>query len=817
MNDLASQLVNEISDRITQQTNCYLKTPQDITSLNSSAVKSNILNLNNFQATGHYFWQQVQNSDVDYVAFGAANGKYIGAGYVDQQNLVIDEVSSTRTGGDLHSYQTDQQGNRLRIVQTLKKWDHRLEAGYSDIVQANKPAWSQIYQWEDGSGILSISAGHPIYNATGRFLGVLSADIRLTTLSTFLRTLKIGQNGRAFILERNGFLVASSSNEPLATKQGEATERLLATQSRDPLIQNTAKYLLHQFGDFAKLQPSSQPNVNRFGQREFVRITPFTDKFGLDWWIVVVVPETDFMAQIYSSTYTTVLLCILALMVAIAMGLTTSHYLIRPILKMVGAAGALSEGQWEQRIPDSKLQEIGLLAKAFNSMAKQLQDSFSKLHYSAYHDALTNLMNRAAFIKHLEEAFSKYQHNNQYLFGVLFLDLDSFKVVNDSLGHIIGDELLMAASHRIQNCLPANALAARFGGDEFIILLSGIVGLDEARNVAEQISEALSQPFNLRGYEIFTSASIGIVLSTAQQTTSEDLLRDADIAMYHAKSQGKACYGVFDVLMHNRSKERLQLEMDLRHALKKEQFEVYYQPIISSNSRTIAGFEALVRWQHPTKGMVPPNQFIPLAEETGLIVQLGQWVLSESCRQLSLWQRQYPECCSFFISVNLSVRQLLQPDLLEQVMQILQDTGLAPGSLKLEVTESTIINNVEVAGSKLESLQKEGIQISVDDFGTGYSSLSQLHHLPISVLKIDRSFVRQMMHDEGCFEITKTVIHLYHGLGIAVVAEGVETQEQFEQLQQFNCEFHQGYLFSPALPATEVEKRFLSQLTKLRY
>lgn len=816
VNDLANQLMHEVGDRITQQANSYLKVPHEITRLNVSTVQSNIPNSTNFQDIGHYFWQQLQVFDVDYVAFGAANGEYIGAGYVTPQDLVIDEVSKIRTDGHLYSYATDRQGNRTGITETIENWDHRVEAGYTDIVQANKPIWSQIYQWDDGSGTLSISAGYPLHSSTGELLGVLSADLRLTTLSNFLGNLKIGQNGEAFILERNGFLVASSSDERLMVKQGKKTERLLAIQSSDPLIQNTAKYLLDQFGDFTELQPITQLSTNINGQQNFVQVTRFTDQYGLDWLIVVVVPETDFMAQIHANTYTSILLCLLALLVAISVGLTTSRFLIQPILRMIDVAEALSEGQWDQRVPESRLREVGLLTKAFNSMAEQLQDSFSKLHYSAYHDVLTSLMNRAAFIEYLEESIIAHQKNAEYLFGVLFLDLDSFKLVNDSLGHVIGDELLIAVSRRIQDCLPDTALVARLGGDEFIILLREIVNPNEATDLAERISKALTQPFNLKGYEIFTSASIGIVSSATEQTKAENFLRDADIAMYHAKSQGKARYEVFDTLMHTQSRERLQLEMDLRYAIEKGRFEVYYQPIISSESRTVAGFEALVRWHHPTRGMVSPNQFIPIAEETGLIVQLGQWVLLEACRQLSIWQLRYSESCCLFMSVNISVRQLLQPDFLEQVMQTLQDTKLNPRFLKLEVTESTIINNIEVAGSKLESLREKGVQLSIDDFGTGYSSLSQLHNLPISILKIDRSFVSQMMHDEGCLEITKTVILLAQGLNINVVAEGVETQAQFEQLKQLGCRYHQGYLFSPALPARDVENLFCSEHFKQR-
>ena len=427
-----------------------------------------------------------------------------------------------------------------------------------------------------------------------------------------------------------------------------------------------------------------------------------------------------------------------------------------------------------------------------------------KLLHDAFHDALIGLPNRASFIGKLDAAIRRTKQGEDYSFAVLFLDLDRFKVINDSLGHMVGDRLLVAIARRLETCLRPGDCLARLGGDEFTILLDTIQNVSEATDVAECIHQALEFPFNLNGYEIFTSASIGIALSATGYDRPEEILRDADTAMYRAKEQGRAGHAVFDVAMYDSAVALLQLETDLRWAIEREELRVYYQPIVSLGTGAIVGFEALVRWQHPEQGTISPDQFIPIAEETGLIIPLGMWVLRESCRQLHRWQQQFPRHSPLTMSVNLSGKQFSQPDLIEQIAKILQETQIVPGSLKLEITESGIMENTEAAGL-LEQLKALNIKLSIDDFGTGYSSLSRLNQFPIHTLKIDRSFVNKIQEEGENGTIVQAIVTLAHSLGMDVIAEGVETTQQLSQLKGLHCEYGQGYFFAKPLPGEEVQ------------
>ncbi len=422
-----------------------------------------------------------------------------------------------------------------------------------------------------------------------------------------------------------------------------------------------------------------------------------------------------------------------------------------------------------------------------------------RLLQDAFHDALTGLPNRALFTDRLELAIERAKRNEEHRFAVLFMDIDRFKNVNDSLGHTSGDQLLLGISHRLERHLRHVDTIARFGGDEFAILLDGIEDASDAIRVADRVQKELAVPFYLDGQEIFTSASIGIALSTTGYDRIEDILRDADTAMYRAKAQGKARHEVFDKVMHARAVALLQLETDLRYAVERQEFRVQYQPIISLATGRLSGFEALVRWQHPERGLIFPGDFIPTAEETGLIIPLGQIVLREACRQMSQWQNQFPSDQPLTLSVNLSGKQFNQPDLVEQVKDILQETGLDPCSLQLEITESVIMDNAETATAMLEQLRALNVQLSIDDFGTGYSSLSYLHRFPISILKIDRSFVGRMGVGDENTEIVQTILTLACKLGMDVVAEGIETQEQLSQLISLKCEYGQGFFFSKSV------------------
>jgi diguanylate cyclase (GGDEF)-like protein len=451
------------------------------------------------------------------------------------------------------------------------------------------------------------------------------------------------------------------------------------------------------------------------------------------------------------------------------------------------------------------VEELNHYVAELERTSRALEESHEHFRYAAFHDPLTDLPNRAFFTEQLRLAAERGRRHQRYSFAVLFLDLDRFKIINDSLGHGCGDQLLVAISRRLEATLRQTDTIARFGGDEFAILLDGLRHSGEAIRVAEKIQRALAQPFNLYGHEAFTTASIGIALGADGYERPEDILRDADAAMYRAKENGKARYELFDKTLHTRAVSLLRLENDLRRAIERKEFRVYYQPIVHLGTGKLHGFEALVRWQHPERGLVLPADFIPVAEETGLISPIGMWVLEESCQQMRRWHQQTLSNRLLALSVNLSGRQLSQPDLIEKVAAVLQKTGLDPRSLKLEITESEVMENAEAAAVKLQQLRSLGPQLGIDDFGTGYSSLSYLHRFPLNTLKIDRSFVNRIEQGGENLEIVRTIVTLARNLGMEAVAEGVETEGQLAQLCKLGCEYGQGYLFAHPLDCQTAE------------
>jgi diguanylate cyclase (GGDEF)-like protein/PAS domain S-box-containing protein len=444
----------------------------------------------------------------------------------------------------------------------------------------------------------------------------------------------------------------------------------------------------------------------------------------------------------------------------------------------------------------------------------QIQDITAKKHteeqlqYKATHDALTGLPNRAYFMARLEQALEKVHDNPTHKVSVLFIDLDRFKIVNDSLGHQIGDELLIGIADRLRECLRPSDMVARLGGDEFTILVEGKYDPKEVVRIAERIREKFLSPYNLSGHEIFSSASIGILHASEKYTKPEDIMRDADIAMYQAKRAGKARHEIFNQQMRDAVKETLQIETDLRHAIEKQEFDVYYQPIYSFETDRIEGFEALARWEHKTLGMIPPSRFIPLAEEIGVIDALGDQILRRACEEGCLLQQSALETDSFVLSVNISCKQFAQPKLAENIKQILAETNFSPRNLKLEITESVFLEHTATAIEILRQLCDIGIEINIDDFGTGYSNLHYLMQFPITTLKIDRSFIHPIKENGQNTEIVQTVMMLARSLRMKVIAEGVETEVQYNELKNLNCEGAQGYFFGKAMKFEEAENYF---------
>jgi diguanylate cyclase (GGDEF)-like protein len=452
--------------------------------------------------------------------------------------------------------------------------------------------------------------------------------------------------------------------------------------------------------------------------------------------------------------------------------------------------------------------EIGTLMVAFNRMMgtieqqadeiNQFPKRLEQLTRQAFRDALTGLPNRALFMDRLTHGLTRARRRHEHV-AVLFLDLDRFKVINDTLGHTVGDQLLVEVSNRLGSSLRPGDTVARLGGDEFGLLLEDVADAETAELVALRIEAELAKPLIFEGREVFVTSSIGIALSSERLGTPEEVLRDADLAMYHAKAKGKARHEIFDGTMSAPALDRMDLEMDLRSAITNRDFRLHYQPILRLETGRIVEVEALIRWQHEKRGLLQPDAFIGLTEETGLIVPIGQWVLTEACRQARAWQIEFPRTPALGMSVNLSAKQFQNPKLVEEITDALTMSGLDPACLKLEITESVVMQDVPATLAKLHELKDLGIRLAIDDFGTGYSSLGYLKRFPVDTLKIDRSFVKGLSHEGGDSAIVRAVVTVAKSLNMDVTAEGIETDQQRLELKALGCEFGQGFLFGRPL------------------
>ncbi|MGK7957381.1 MAG: putative bifunctional diguanylate cyclase/phosphodiesterase [Crocosphaera sp.] len=479
-------------------------------------------------------------------------------------------------------------------------------------------------------------------------------------------------------------------------------------------------------------------------------------------------------------------------------------YIIKPfqfeeVLARVSTHLALKHARYQLKTLNKELE------KRVQERTADLEAIQEQLLFDARHDSLTDLANRSLFLERLDLALKRVHEEEDYIIAVFVIDLDRFKMINDSDGHLVGDRLLVEVSRTLETLVSPADTVARLGGDEFAILLDPIDNVNEALRVAQEIKNTLTTSFCIQEREIYTSPSIGLTISLPSYQSALDILRDADIAMGKAKEKGRGRYEIFNQQMHAQALKLLTLETDLRHGIEKEEFEVYYQPIMKLKPIKLVGFEALIRWQHPHKGFISPGEFIPVAENTGLIIPIGKIVLEQVCYQIQDWKQKFPQATVLKVAVNLSSQQFNHGTIIEEIDEVLEKTGLTPNNLKIEITETSLIEHSLHTIKLLKQIKKRNLEICLDDFGTGYSSLSYLHRFPVDTLKIDRSFINGIGQPEENLEIIQSIIPLAHNLGMDVVAEGIETEEQLNYLQQLNCDFGQGYFFNRPLPAPEAE------------
>jgi diguanylate cyclase (GGDEF)-like protein len=693
------------------------------------------------------------------------------------------------------------------LVSALKRGDERALIGLFRPLRTNQ-AFEEITLYDrDGSEIVRL--GRPRADRTDAAL--------------FAASLSEGSASQALV-DASGLVVLAST--VVGDKNGILGVVVVASTLRDSEL-NALKRLkdvelaLFQGGSFVTSsagrpdllrvlrEPGVGASIDRLNQeldafRLFANAQPIPGGAKL----VTLVSSAD-LARFASQRKLFLLGAVVPLLAALAfIALFIRRTVTKPLRTMTGVTQLMVSGDYSGRVAPSRIPELDVLGTGINHLAERVESQVQDLSYQAFHDPLTELPNRELFLDRLDHALLRSRRRKPKV-AVIFVDLDDFKLVNDSLGHVVADKLLCTVGERLRECVRAEDTLARLGGDEFTVLLEEVSRIEQAIAVAERIQEGLSGSFHADGNELFITGSLGIAVSS-EETEAADLLRQADLAMYRAKGSGKARYETFDETMSAQVSARLATQTDLRRALERDQLRVHYQPIVDLATGETAAVEALLRWQHPTRGLVPPLDFIPLAEETGLIVPIGRWVLRQACRQVAAWQQEGE--APLGLSVNLSSRQFRDPGLVADVGDALEETGLKPELLTLEITETSVMDEVDSVLRKMEAVTDLGVKLIIDDFGVGYSSLSYLKRFPVQGLKIDKSFVDGLSHDPTDLAIVQATVMFAAAAGLQVTAEGIETEAQAKRVGALGCDQGQGYYFARPLPADEATKLLSSSL-----
>jgi len=740
-----------------------------------------------FRSNFSSLYQTIPQMDV--VGFGGINGEYVGLRKENNQSYTL-MVKDDRTQDQLVIYNGDHITHDIRSV--IDNYDPRVRPWYTPVAQSGKPMWSSIYANADERQEITLSSLIPIFQA-GRFIGVSVTDVKIDTFNAFLSKMKQLTQAEIYIFGRDRRLVAHSGTGRIVSWGTSSTnkgQRLLATESTSPIIKASAEYV-EQSLKFANLRESNNFITKISSDRYFNKITPFTDQYGLQWFIGVSISEPNLLGEMPHNQRNSWLIGLLISVLGIAIGYITFNRITAPITS-TAAAEHLAHGNWESPMPKpGHIYETSMLVNAFNEMTNNLKASFKALRSQLVFDSLTRLYSREGLV----ETSSNLKNLNGSL---LLIGIDKFRDINDSLGHQQADQLLITIAQKLQSEFAQDAYIARIGGDEFALYLPLINESDEIHSEAKRILQIFSTPFVMPGEQIAVNISIGIVHSVKSSNMTV-WLRNGSIALSNAKlDPSRISY--YAPEMADASIKRTQMVTQLKVAIDKQEFMPFYQPIVDLNSGEVLGAEALARWISPDLGLVPPMDFIPIAEESGLINTIGEQILLQSCIDTvkGIKEGKWPQ--EFRMHVNLSVSQLSNTEFIPQLKSILTTTQLNPSNLALEITESKLVDNDPVIFNNMLALRELGIHIAIDDFGTGYSSLSYLNKLPFDCLKIDRAFVMQLKQDHLEDSLVAAIINMMKGFKVGLIAEGIETQDQVDLLKQLNCPQGQGFLFSKPIP-----------------
>lgn len=726
---------------------------------------------------------------VSVIAFGGRDGTYAGIRRESSGALTLMlKDQSTQDFLDIYT----------EPVRRITRFDPRQRPWYEVVASGGKPTWSVPYANLDEHGSVTVSAVAPVRRGA-ELLGVVAVDVKLEAVQRFLRDDSLRGRGMVFITDHEGRLLASSATAEvmLATGSPGSDARLpLAAESDNPLIRSVS----------AVLRDSGTTPVNlrlREGDEVYVgRVAGYADGHGLDWRIVTLMPEHALLGDARKAHARSMVAVGVFAGIGLLIGLWVIGRITRPILDTAQAADRLARGEWDARLPEGgRLHEISALVHSFNEMVTRLQRSFNRLHEQLMRDDITHLLTRRGLLDSAARGGACQS-------VLVLVGLDAFRAINNGVGHDTGDRLLVGVAERLRRHVGDQALLARVGGDEFAVLYraegEGRDGGDEeAMERAQRVLALFALPFVSGEDEVLMSASAGVVSGVLGGEDLGEWLRNASVALSEAKRRGRAQCVMFEVPMMARSVERTRLINDLRHALDREEFVLFYQPVMDLRGGGLGGVEALVRWNSPERGLLMPDAFIPVAEETDLILGLGDWVLRTAIGDFAALQARLP--AGFDLHVNVSVRQLLQSDFVGNLETMLRDSGLPPCALTLEITESLLMGQDSLTEKQLNRLRATGVRIAIDDFGTGYSSLAYLHRLPVDCLKIDKSFVRNMTQSPQDAAIVAAVLEMAQGLGVCVVAEGIETPAELALLHDQGCQYGQGYHFGRPVPLDQLD------------